>query len=114
MRVGRPPDDLPLQVSPAGLIVAGWPRCLARVAGICGVLRGVMTSCNALVWEAMQRTDRNAVLDFIRSGMEAVYPDDYEDRGTAPFGSCDDIVSRCQVRGHRSGVRFGRAYVEDG
>jgi hypothetical protein len=73
-----------------------------------------MTSCKALVCEAMQRTYRNAVLDFIRSGMEAAYPDDYEDRVRSAFGSCDDIVSRCQVRGHRSGVRFGRAYVEDG
>jgi hypothetical protein len=52
-----------------------------------------MTSCNALVYEAIQRVYRNAVVDFIRSGMQAAYPDDYEDRVTSAFGSWDEIVS---------------------
>jgi hypothetical protein len=52
-----------------------------------------MTSCNALVYEAIQRIYRNAVVDFIRSGMHAAYPADYEDRVTSAFGSWDDIVS---------------------
>jgi hypothetical protein len=51
-----------------------------------------MTSCNALVYEAIQRVYRNAVVDLIRSGMQAAYPDDYEKRVTSPF-SWDDIVS---------------------
>ena len=52
-----------------------------------------MTSCNALVYEAIQRVYRNAVVDRIRSGMQAAYPDDYEKRVTSPFPSWDDIVS---------------------
>ena len=44
-----------------------------------------MTSCNALVYEAIQRVYRNAVVDRIRSGMQAAYPDDYENRVTSPF-----------------------------
>jgi hypothetical protein len=52
-----------------------------------------MTSCNALVYEAIQRVYRNAVVDLIRSGMQAAYPDDYENRVTSPFPSWNDIVS---------------------
>jgi hypothetical protein len=52
-----------------------------------------MTSFNALVYEAIQRVYRNAVVDRIRSGMQAAYPDDYEKRVTSPFPSWDDIVS---------------------
>jgi tetratricopeptide (TPR) repeat protein len=52
-----------------------------------------MTSCNALVYEAIQRVYRNAVVDRIRSGMQAAYPDDYENRVTSRFGSWADIVS---------------------
>jgi tetratricopeptide (TPR) repeat protein len=52
-----------------------------------------MTSCNALVYEAIQRVYRNAVVDRIRSGMQAAYPDDYEKRVTSRFSSWDDIVS---------------------
>jgi Tetratricopeptide repeat len=52
-----------------------------------------MTSCNALVYEAILRVYRNAVVDLIRSGMQAAYPDDYENRVTSRFGSWDAIVS---------------------
>ncbi len=52
-----------------------------------------MTSCNALVYEAIQRVYRNAVVDRIRSGMQAAYPNDYENRVTSPFPTWDDIVS---------------------
>ena len=52
-----------------------------------------MTSCNALVYEAIQRVYRNAVVGRIRSGMHVAYPDDYEDRVTSAFGSWDAIVS---------------------
>jgi hypothetical protein len=52
-----------------------------------------MTSCNALVYEAIQRVYRNAVVDFIRSGMHAAYPDDYEDRVTSAFDFWNEIVS---------------------
>jgi hypothetical protein len=52
-----------------------------------------MTSCNALVYEAIQRVYRNAVVDRIRSGMQAAYPDDYEKRVTSAFKTWDDIVS---------------------
>jgi hypothetical protein len=52
-----------------------------------------MTSCNALVYEAIQRVYRNAVVDLIRSGMRAAYPDDYENRVTSRFSRWDDIVS---------------------
>jgi hypothetical protein len=88
--------DHPVHASggdPAGPTVVGWPWCRARDARICGVLRGVMTSCNALVYEAIQRVYRNAVVDRIRSGMQAAYPDDYEIRVTSRFGSWADIVS---------------------
>jgi hypothetical protein len=51
-----------------------------------------MTSCNALVYEAIQRVYRNAVVGRIRSSMQAAYPDDYEKRVTSRFGSWDDIV----------------------
>jgi hypothetical protein len=51
-----------------------------------------MTSCNALVYEAIQRVYRNAVVDLIRSGMQAAYPDDYENLVRSRFGSWDDIV----------------------
>ena len=51
-----------------------------------------MTSCNTLVYEAIQRVYRNAVVGRIRSGMQAAYPDDYESRVTSRFGSWDDIV----------------------
>jgi hypothetical protein len=30
-----------------------------------------MTSCNALVYEAIQRIYRNAIVDLIRSGMQS-------------------------------------------
>ena len=52
-----------------------------------------MTSCNALVYEAIQRVYRNAVVDRIRSGLQAAYPDDYENRVTSPFPFWDAIVS---------------------
>ena len=52
-----------------------------------------MTSCNALVYEAIQRVYRNAVVDRIRAGMQAAYPGDYESRVTSPFPTWDDIVS---------------------
>src|SRR5258708_23888335 len=52
-----------------------------------------MTSCNALVYEAIQRVYRNAVVDLIRSRMHAAYPDDYENRVRSRFGSWDAIVS---------------------
>ncbi len=52
-----------------------------------------MTSCNALVYEAIQRVYRNAVVDRIRSGMQAAYPSDYESLVTSRFGSWDAIVS---------------------
>ena len=52
-----------------------------------------MTSCNALVYEAIQRVYRNAVVDRIRSGMQAAYPDDYEKRVTSSFQTWDEIVS---------------------
>src|SRR5260370_16761474 len=52
-----------------------------------------MTSCNALVYEAIQRVYRNAVVDRIRSGMQAAYPNDYEKRVTKPFPTWDEIVS---------------------
>ena len=52
-----------------------------------------MTSCNALVYEAIQRIYRNAVVDRIRSGMQAAYPDGYENRVTSQFSKWDDIVS---------------------
>src|SRR5690349_12570229 len=61
--------------------------------GICGVLRGVMTSCNALVYEAIQRIYRNAIVDLIRSGMQAAYPNDYENRVTSAFKTWDEIVN---------------------
>jgi hypothetical protein len=51
-----------------------------------------MTSCNALVYEAIQRVYRNAVVTRIRSGMQAAYPDDFEDRITSRFGSWKDNV----------------------
>ena len=79
---------------------AGEPGTLPSYAGYgavpatlaFGALRGVMTSCNALVYEAIQRVYRNAVVDRIRSGMQAAYPDDYEKRVTSPFPTWDDIV----------------------
>jgi hypothetical protein len=74
-------------------VVVSWPWCRARGAGICGVLRGLMTSCNALVYEAIQRVYRNAVVDRIRSRMQAAYPEDYEKRVTSAFKTWDDIVS---------------------
>src|SRR5580692_2292330 len=92
-RVRQIVRSLPRQSDPTGPNVVNWPRCRARDASICGVLRGVMTSCNALVYEAIQRVYRNAVVDRIRSGMQAAYPDDYEKRVTSPFPSWDDIVS---------------------
>ena len=52
-----------------------------------------MSSCNALVYEAIQRVYRNAVVDLIRSGMRAAYPDDYENRVTSAFKTWDEIVS---------------------
>lgn len=52
-----------------------------------------MTSCNALVYEAIQRVYRNAVVDRIRSAMRAAYPDDYENRVTSRSCSWNDIVS---------------------
>ena len=52
-----------------------------------------MTSCNALVYEAVQRVYRNAVVDLIRSGMQAAYPSDYENRVTSALPTWDDIVS---------------------
>ena len=52
-----------------------------------------MTSCNALVYEAIQRVYRNAVVDRIRSGMQAAYPDDYEKRVTSSFKTWAEIVS---------------------
>lgn len=48
-----------------------------------------MTSCNALVYEAILRVYRNAVVGLIRSGMGAAYPDDYKNRVTSRFNSCD-------------------------
>jgi hypothetical protein len=51
-----------------------------------------MTSCNALVYEAIQRVYRNAVVARIRSGMQAAYPDDFEIRVTSRFGSWKDNV----------------------
>ena len=56
-------------------------------------LRGLMTSCNALVYEAILRVYRNAVVDLIRSRMQAAYPDDFENRVTSAFETWDDIVS---------------------
>jgi len=52
-----------------------------------------MTSGNALVYEAILRVYRNAVVDLIRSGVQAAYPDDYERRVTSAFKTWDDIVS---------------------
>jgi hypothetical protein len=52
-----------------------------------------MTSCNALVYEAIQRVYRNAVVDLIRSRMQSAYPDDYENRVTSRFSSWDANVS---------------------
>ena len=52
-----------------------------------------MSSCNALVYEAIQRVYRNAVVDLIRSGMRAAYPNDYENRVTSAFKTWDEIVS---------------------
>jgi hypothetical protein len=52
-----------------------------------------MTSCNALVYEAIQRVYRNAVVDRIRSGMQAAYPDDHEYRVRSRFRSWDFTVS---------------------
>ena len=52
-----------------------------------------MTSCNALVYEAIQRVYRNAVVGRIRSGMQAAYPDDYENRVKSRFGSWSEIVT---------------------
>jgi Tetratricopeptide repeat len=52
-----------------------------------------MTSCNALVYEAIMRIYRNAVVDLIRSGMQAAYPDDYESRVRSRFRSWDFTVS---------------------
>jgi tetratricopeptide (TPR) repeat protein len=52
-----------------------------------------MTSSNALVYDAIQRVYRNAVVDRIRSGMQAAYPDGYETRVTSQFDTWDDIVS---------------------
>jgi hypothetical protein len=52
-----------------------------------------MTSCNALVYEAILRVYRNAVVDLIRSGMRAAYPDDYEKRVTSAIPTWDEIVS---------------------
>jgi hypothetical protein len=51
-----------------------------------------MTSCNALVYEAIQRVYRNAVVARIRSGMQAAYPDDFEVRVMSRFGSWNDNV----------------------
>jgi hypothetical protein len=51
-----------------------------------------MTSCNALVYEAIQRVYRNAVVARIRSGMQAAYPDDFEIRVTSRFGSWENNV----------------------
>jgi hypothetical protein len=51
-----------------------------------------MTSCNALVYEAIQRVYRNAVVARIRSGMQAAYPDDFEIHVTSRFGSWKDNV----------------------
>src|SRR5690348_10795313 len=51
-----------------------------------------MTSCNALVYEAVQRIYRNALVDRIRTGLRAAFPDDYETRVTSRFGSWDEIV----------------------
>ena len=52
-----------------------------------------MTSSNALIYDAIQRVYRNAVVDRIRSGMQASYPNDYENRVTSQFDTWDDIVS---------------------
>ena len=52
-----------------------------------------MTSCNALVYEAILRIYRNAVVDLIRSRMQAAYPDDYENRVRSRFSSWDANVS---------------------
>jgi Swt1-like HEPN/Tetratricopeptide repeat len=52
-----------------------------------------MTSCNALVYEAILRIYRNAVVDLIRSRMQAAYPGDYENRVTSRFSSWDANVS---------------------
>ncbi len=62
-----------------------------------------MTSCNALVYEAIQRVYRNAVVDLIRSGMQAAYPDDYEKRVTSSFKTWDEIV-RAAARSAATGV----------
>ena len=51
-----------------------------------------MTSCNALVYEAIQRVYRNAVVALIRSGMQAAYPDDFEIRVTSRFASWENNV----------------------
>jgi hypothetical protein len=52
-----------------------------------------MTSCNALVYEAILRVYRNAVVDLIRSGMRSAYPDDFEKRVTSAIPTWDEIVS---------------------
>jgi hypothetical protein len=51
-----------------------------------------MTSCNALVYEAIQRIYRNAGVEKIRSRMQAAFPDDFEIRITSRFSSWNDIV----------------------
>jgi hypothetical protein len=51
-----------------------------------------MTSNNALVYEAIQRVYRNAMVARIRSGMHAAYPDDFEVRVTSRFGSWTNNV----------------------
>jgi hypothetical protein len=52
-----------------------------------------MTSCNALVYEAILRVYRNAVIDLIRSRVQAAYPEDYEKRVGSAVKNWDGIVS---------------------
>ena len=61
-----------------------------------------MISCNALVYEAIQRVYRNAVVARIRSGMQAAYPNEYENRVASAFPGWGDIIraaSRSAVTG---------------
>ncbi len=72
-----------------------------------------MTSCNALVYEAILRVYRNAVVDLIRSGMQAAYPDDYENLVRSRFGSWDDIVSAAAESALTSVVAYPHQDVFD-
>ncbi|MCU1392872.1 MAG: hypothetical protein JWM34_1300 [Ilumatobacteraceae bacterium] len=56
-------------------------------------------TCNALVYEAVQRTYRNAIVGLLRDRLSNTYPNDYESRVSSTFPTWPEIVAGAVASG---------------